>query len=190
MRNLQYLNNLQIEGYDKITTAIIENCNTVDCINILKQATKLNRIRIIGVDWNLDSCDILNRLYKMAGIDKNGYNLDQSVLTGSVHVPVVKQNDLKNYNKAWADLNITYNTLVQQFKVIFVNDDGTVLDIQYVDKGVKPVDPITRSDNPIATPTKESDRQYDYTFAGWDSEFIAAFSDTTIKATYESSIRK
>lgn len=190
MRNLQYLNNLQIEGYDKITTAIIENCNTVDCINILKQATKLNRVRIIGVDWNLDSCDILNRLYKMAGIDKNGYNLDQSVLTGSVHVPVVKQNDLKNYNKAWADLNITYNTLVQQFKVTFVNDDGTVLDIQYVDKGVKPVDPITRSDNPIATPTKESDRQYDYTFAGWDSEFIAAFSDTTIKATYESSIRK
>ena len=190
MRNLQYLNNLQIEGYDKITTAIIENCNTVDCINILKQATKLNRVRIIGVDWNLDSCDILNRLYKMAGIDKNGYNLDQSVLTGSVHVPVVKQNDLKNYNKAWADLNITYNTLVQQFKVTFVNDNGTVLDIQYVDKGVKPVDPITRSDNPIATPTKESDRQYDYTFAGWDSEFIAAFSDTTIKATYESSIRK
>lgn len=190
MRNLQYLNNLQIDGYDKITTAIIENCNTVDCINILKQATKLNRVRIIGVDWNLDSCDILNRLYKMAGIDKNGYNLDQSVLTGSVHVPVVKQNDLKNYNKAWADLNITYNTLVQQFKVTFVNDDGTVLDIQYVDKGVKPVDPITRSDNPIATPTKESDRQYDYTFAGWDSEFIAAFSDTTIKATYESSIRK
>lgn len=189
MRNLQYLNNLQIEGYDKITTAIIENCNTVDCINILKQA-KLNRVRIIGVDWNLDSCDILNRLYKMAGIDKNGYNLDQSVLTGSVHVPVVKQNDLKNYNKAWADLNITYNTLVQQFKVTFVNDNGTVLDIQYVDKGVKPVDPITKSDNPIATPTKESDRQYDYTFAGWDSEFIAAFSDTTIKATYESSIRK
>lgn len=190
MRNLKYLDNLQIAGYDQITTVIIENCDTIDCVGILKQATKLNRVRIIGVDWNLDSCDILNRLYKMTGIDKNGYNLDQSVLTGSVHVPVVKQNDLKNYNKAWTDLNITYNTLVQQFRVTFVNDNGTVLDTQYVDKGTKPVDPITRSDNPIATPTKESDRQYDYTFAGWDSEFIAAFSDTTIKATYESSIRK
>lgn len=190
MRNLKYLDNLQIAGYDQITTAIIENCDTIDCVGILKQATKLNRVRIIGVDWNLDSCDILNRLYKMTGIDKNGYNLDQSVLTGSVHVPVVKQNDLKNYNKAWTDLNITYNTLVQQFRVTFVNDNGTVLDTQYVDKGTKPVDPITRSVNPIATPTKESDRQYDYTFAGWDSEFIAAFSDTTIKATYESSIRK
>lgn len=190
MRNLKYLDNLQIAGYDQITTAIIENCDTIDCVGILKQATKLNRVRIIGVDWNLDSCNILNRLYKMTGIDKNGYNLDQSVLTGSVHVPVVKQNDLKNYNKAWTDLNITYNTLVQQFRVTFVNDNGTVLDTQYVDKGTKPVDPITRSDNPIATPTKESDRQYDYTFAGWDSEFIAAFSDTTIKATYESSIRK
>ena len=189
MRNLIYLTDLSIAGYDAITTIIIENCDIIDSIELLNKCNKLNRVRILGVDWQLGDTTLLDRLYNMSGIDKNGYNTDQSVLTGKIHVPVVKQNQLKNYNTAWSDLSIEYNTLISQFKISFLNEDGSILDIQYVDKGSKPVDPITRVNNPIATPTKDSDQQYDYTFAGWDSEFVAAFSDTTIKATYTSSIR-
>ena len=190
MRNLIYLTDLSIAGYDAITTIILENCDIIDGVELLNKCNKLNRVRILGVNWQLDDTTLLDRLYNMAGIDKNGYNTDRSVLTGKVHVPVVKQNQLQNYNTAWSDLEVEYNTLIAQFKVTFLNEDGSVLDVQYVDKGSKPVDPITRKDNPIVTPTKDSDQQYDYTFAGWDSEFIAAFSDTTIKATYTSSIRK
>ena len=190
MRNLVYLTDLSIAGYDAITTIILENCNVIDSVELLNKCNKLNRVRILGVNWQLDDTTLLDRLYNMSGIDKNGYNTDQSVLTGKVHVPVVKQNQLQNYNTAWSDLKVEYNTLIAQFKVTFLNEDGSVLDIQYVDKGSKPVDPITRKDNPIATPTKDSDQQYNYTFAGWDSDFVAAFSDTTIKATYISSIRK
>ena len=62
---------------------------------------------------------------------------------------------LSVYQSTWADLNITYNTLVQQYTVTFMNTDGTVLDVQYVDKGTKPVDPITRSENPIPTPISD-----------------------------------
>lgn len=190
MRNLKYLTNLDIAGYDQITTAIIENCNTIDCVNILNKATKLNRVRIIGANWRLESGDLLARLYKMTGIDKNGYNVDQSILTGSVFVPVMREKVLAEYKEAWSDLEITYNTLVSQFTVTFINDDGIVLDVQYVDKGEKPVDPITRKDNPIATPTKESTISTDYTFARWDSDFTAAFSNQTYKATYSEKVRQ
>ena len=190
MRNLKYLTNLDIAGYDQITTAIIENCNTVDCVNILNKATKLNRVRIIGANWKLESGDLLARLYKMTGIDKNGYNVDRSILTGSVFVPVMREKVLAEYKEAWSDLKITYNTLVSQFTVTFINDDGTVLDIQYVDKGEKPVDPITRKDNPIAIPAKESTISTDYTFARWDSDFTAAFSNQTYKATYSEKVRQ
>lgn len=190
MRNLIYLTDLSIAGYDVITTIILENCDIIDSVELLNKCNKLNRVRILGINWELDDTTLLDRLYNMAGIDKNGYNTDRSVLTGKVHVPVVKQNQLQNYNTAWSDLEVEYNTLIAQFKVTFLNEDGSVLDIQYVDKGSKPVDPITRVDNPIATPTKDSDQQYDYTFNGWNSEFVPAFSDTTIKATYTSSIRK
>ena len=189
MRNLKYLDNLNIAGYDQITTAIIENCDTIDSVNLLNKATKLNRARIIGVNWSLENTTLLDRLYKMGGIDKNGYNVDQSIVTGSVHVPVMKEKLLAQYHEAWPDLEITYNTLVQQFTVTFKNDNGDILDVQYVDKGTKAVDPITREDNPIPTPTKESTVSTDYTFAGWDKALVDAFDDQIITATYTGTTR-
>ena len=58
----------------------------------------------------------------------------------------------------WTNLTITYDSMIAQFKVSFLNDDSnkTVLDIQYVDKGSCAVDPITRQDDPIAIPIKQS----------------------------------
>lgn len=63
--------------------------------------------------------------------------------TGSVHVPVVRQQEYKEFIGTeeepgiWTDLVLTYDSIITQFKVTFVNDDvdHTVLDIQYVDKG-------------------------------------------------------
>ena len=190
MKNLQYLTNLQIAGYDKITTMILENCDVVDCKTLIENARNTNRVRITGINWQLDDTTLLDRIYNMKGIDRNGYNTDQSVVSGSVHVPVVREKKLAEYKTAWSDLNISYNTLVEQFTITFVNDDGSVLDIQYVDKGEKPVDPLTRLDNPITIPRKESSAQYDYTFSAWDKNFVNAFSDATYTATYSSTVRK
>ena len=190
MRNLKYLNNLSIAGYDQITTMIIENCDTIDVADLLKKAPKTNRVRIIGVDWQLDDTTLLDRLYKMGGLDKNGYNTDQSIVTGKVHVPVMREKILAQYNEAWSDLEITYNTLVTQYTVTFLNENGDVLDVQYVDKGEKPVDPLKRTDNPIKTPAKESTISTDYTFKGWDAQLVAAFANQTYRATYSESLRK
>lgn len=190
MKNLLYLNNLQIAGYDKISTMIIENCDVVDCKALIEKSKNVTRARITGVDWQLDDTFLLDRIYGMKGIDRNGYNTDQSVLTGSVHVPVMREKKLAEYRAAWPDLNITYNTLVEQFTILFKNDDGTILDTQYVDKGGTPVDPITRDENPISTPKKVSSQQYDYTYSGWDKNFVTAFADAVYTATYTSTVRK
>ena len=190
MKNLLYLTNLQIAGYDKISTMVIENCDVVDCKSLIDKATNVSRVRITGINWELDDTTLLDRIYGMKGIDRNGYNTDQSILSGSVHVPVMREKKLAEYKAAWSDLEITYNTLVEQFTISFKNDDGTVLDTQYVDKGGTPVDPVTREDSPIATPTKKSSAQYDYTYAGWDKNFVAAFADAVYTATYSSTVRK
>lgn len=190
MRNLKYLDNLSIAGYDQITTMVVENCDTIDVVGMLKNTPKVNRIRIIGIDWTLEDTTLLSRLYKLGGLDKNGYNVDQSVLTGKVHVPVMRQKELDDYNKAWPDLTITYNTIVEQFSATFKNDDGTILDVQYIDKGEKPIDPVTRENNPIPTPTKESTVKNNFTFVGWDLEFTQMFADQIYTATYSESIRQ
>lgn len=190
MKNLMYLTNLSIAGYDSISTLIIENCNTVDIKDLLDKARNVSRARIIGIDWTLDDTSLLDRIYKMAGIDKNGYNVDRAVLSGAVHVPIVKQQQLYDYQEAWPDLEIVFNTMVEQFIVKFVNYDDAVLDTQYVDKGGNAVDPITRVDNPIDTPTKPSSVSTDFTFEAWDLPLTNIFSDRTIKATYSETTRR
>lgn len=190
MKNLMYLTNLSIAGYDSISTLIIENCNTIDVKDLLNKAKNVNRVRITGIDWTLDDTSILDRIYKMAGIDKNGYNVDKAVLAGTVHVPVVKQQQLYDYQRAWPDLEIVFNTMIEQFVVKFVNYDNTVLDTQYVDKGGSAVDPLTRADNPIETPIKPSSISTDFTFDSWDLPLTNVFSDRTIKAVYSESTRR
>lgn len=189
-RNLNYLTDLVIKDYSNITTLTIENCTTIDARDMLNKCTALSRVRITGVNWELDDTTILERLYPMTGLDENGYNTDHSVIEGAVHLPIIREKQLGLYNAQWPDLNITYNTLIRQFTITFVNKNGEVLDIQYVDKGSAPVDPVTRADNPIPTPTLESTISTDFTFSGWDTELVAIFDNMTITAEYTESVRK
>lgn len=188
MKNLVYLTTLDITDFSKLTTLTVENCNTIDLLTILNAATNINRVRIIGVDWSLEDTSLLERLYAMKGIDKNGYNTDQSVLTGKVHVPVIRQQQLYEYQNAWSDLEIVADTIIEQFAVTFMNADGNVLEVQYVDKGEDAIDPTTREDNPLV-PTIASTVSHDFTFAGWDSSLLDVFSERIITATYTESLR-
>ena len=190
MKNLNNVEVFDAEGYDKLQTLIVENTPFVNTYDVVNSADKLKTVRLIGIDWdNAEDTSIFDRLLSLRGVDNDGYEISVSVISGAAHVPVMREKLLAQYNEAWPDLEITYNTLVQQFTVTFKNDNGDILDIQYVDKGSKAVDPITRTDNPIATPTKESTVSTDYTFAGWDKSLVDAFENQTITATYSETTR-
>lgn len=190
MKNLNNVEVFDAEGYDKLQTLIVENTPFVNTYDVVNSADKLNTVRLIGIDWdNAEDTSIFDRLLSLRGVDNDGYETSVSVISGAAHVPVMREKLLAQYNEAWPDLEITYNTLVQQFTVTFKNYNGDILDIQYVDKGSKAVDPITRTDNPIATPTKESTVSTDYTFAGWDKSLVDAFENQTITATYSETTR-
>lgn len=189
-RNLASVEEFSVESWDNLTTLWVENVPAIDILNILSQARVLNRIRLTGISWELEDTALLDRLLSMSGIDENGYNTAQSVLSGSVHVPVMRQNKLDTYKAAWRYLDISYNTMIEQYLVTFTNDDGTVLDRQYVDKGGDAQDPVTRTDNPIPVPTKPSSVSTDFTFSGWDTSLTAIFADRTIKAQYSETVRE
>ena len=158
---------------------------------MLETAPNVNRVRITGIDWVLTDTALLEKIYNMSGLDKNGYNTEKSVLAGSVHVPVIRQQQLANYQAAWSDLDITYDTMIEQFAVTFVNadEDNTILEVQYVDKGEDAIDPTTRTDNPLS-PTIPSTISHDFTFSKWDKSLTGVFSDRTITAVYTESLRK
>lgn len=188
MKNLVYLTTLDVTDFSKLTTLTVENCNTIDLLTILEAAINLNRIRIIGIDWTLDDTSLLERLYELKGIDKSGYNTDQSVLSGRVYVPVIKQQQLYEYQKAWPDLEISAGTIKKQYAVTFKNADGKTLEVQYVVMGEDAIDPTTREENPIM-PTLESTVSHDFTFVGWDSSLTNVLGDRTITALYTESLR-
>lgn len=188
MKNLVYLTALDIADFNKLTSLTVENCNAVDLVTVLNRASNINRVRLTGLNWNLDDTSLLERLYGMKGFDKDGFNADQSVLSGIVHVPVIRQKQLLDYQNAWSDLEIIADTIIEQFAVTFMNADGNVLEIQYIDKGEDAIDPTKRANNPLS-PTIESTVSHNFTFSGWDSSLLDIFSERIITATYTESLR-
>lgn len=193
-KNLNNIEIFEVESYDRLQTLVVENTPFINTYEVINSANNLNTVRLIGVNWdssyNIENTSILDRLLTLRGIDNDGYETLISIIAGRFHSAIVKQKQLEKYNSTWNDLEISYNTLVAQYAVTFMNKDGTVLDVQYVDKGSRPVDPITREENPIDIPTLESTVSTDYTFDKWDTEFMDVFSDMVITATYSETIRQ
>lgn len=193
MKNLNNIEEFEVASYDNLQTLIVENTPFINTYEVVNSAGKLNTVRLIGINWdssyNISDSSILERLLTLRGVDNDGYETLISILSGKFHAAIIKQKQLENYITAWHDLEISYNTLIVQYTVTFLNDDGSVLDVQYVDKGSRAVDPITRSDNPIPIPTKESTVSTDYTFKGWDKTFTDVFDDQVINATYSETTR-
>lgn len=194
MKNLNNLKILDVAGYDKLQKLVSENIHSIDTYGIVDAAKALNTVRLVGIDWNKDfgiqDTSVLSRMYDMRGVDNDGYENSKSVVTGYIWVASGKDREINDFNELWPYLTIEADAVTQQFSVTFVNDDGTVLDVQYVDAESLPVDPITRLENPIAVPIKESTVSTRYEYSGWDMEFVPVWSDQTIKATYDEYVRE
>lgn len=193
MKNLNYLteDGIKVDSYNALTKLVAEN-SLLDLISIINDSPNLYQVRLTGINWELEDVSLLERLYGLAGVTNAGNNTDQSVLSGKVTVPLIRQQQLYDYQNAWPDLEIVANTIIEQFAVTFINHDDSIIEIQYVDKGSYAIDPISREDNPIKIPTKESSISTDYTFAGWDTDLssIQIFGTRTVKAIYDESLRQ
>lgn len=74
-----------------------------------------------------------------------------------------------------ANATVTAEFALNTYTITWKNDDGTVIDTTEVDHGIVP----THND-----PTKPSTAQYDFEFAGWSPNPVAAIKDTSYQATF------
>ena len=180
MENLYFLKTLEVESYANLTDLTIRNCSdAVDALDIINQAPKLNRLRLTNINWDLLNTDLLNQLLKI-----------DSVLTGYVHVPSIRQTERDAYAEAWPELTVEADGAITQYVVTFNNYDGSYLGKVYVDEGFKCPDPIATG--VFATPVKPSTPEFDYTFNGWSGIDLnqVVTSHITAIATYQETRRK
>lgn len=187
-KNLNYLEEFEVENYDNLRSLIIENTPFINTYNLVNSSANLNIVRLIGINWDssyhIADSAILDRLLKLRGVDNNGYETDVTVLTGNFYATILKQKMFEIYQKTWKDLTMNCGTMVEQFEVQFINANGELLETQYVDKGETPVDPITRKENPLPTPTLESTVSTDFTYKSWDKSFTPVFANQVYTTTY------
>lgn len=184
LKNLKYLTDLQA-SYDNLESLTVED-SVVDEYAIVTDAIDtLQILRLVGINWTVTNTDLLNKIIKM----------NSSMLAGSVHIAgQARQRELDSYANAWSDLAVTYDGIITQYKLTFMNSDGTPIKdkkgnvyVQYVDQGGKAIDPVANGE--IDTPTVPSTAQYNYTFSGWEGIDENVLNDRTVTAKYTTSIR-
>ena len=189
MSGLWNLETFSISGYGNLGTLTIENCDQIDALAIVNAAEDLENLRLIGVNWTLQSTELLNRLLEIGGINDNGVAGDPPcILSGSVYVPIIRQSESDAYAAAWPNLTVTYGTFITQHTVTFKNYDGTTLFTEQVDQGSNATDPVTNGD--IQIPTRASTDEYSYAYRGWDGSLNQISGPRTLTAQYTATKRQ
>jgi len=199
--NMTGLTTFAYDSLDNLTRLHVENTPNIPVLDILK--TRMNYltdgIRLIGIDADIgDDTSVLEMLVsdtaKGKYLDNNGILSTDATrypqVTGTVHCTTIGSHLLGEIQSIYPNLTIDYENIVTQYEVKFVNYDNTVLDTQYVVLGGSAVDPVTRENNPIATPTRPMTTSTIFTFKGWDSTFTMITGATTITATYSETTRE
>ena len=107
---------LILDGVQNLSTIRWENTNKANVLSIIDRcfaldSMKLERVRLIGVDWNISTLDIIAKLIKLKGLDENGNNTDKAIVSGKCYVSVASQAQLAKINAAFPELTITYGQL-------------------------------------------------------------------------------
>ena len=177
MRNLNYLDDFDMDAFDSVETLTLEG-GTLDSKDIVSDCTDtLRTLNLYNINWTLYDTSILADLY----------DLSSCYISGTIKITGgISNYSLERYTAKWNDVtfDVSEATIIPYYRVRFLNDDNSVVDEQYVESGSYATAPETN-------PTKASDPEFTYTFASWDLNPATTIitRDTDFVATYTSTIR-
>ena len=176
-------------GASEMTSLWVEGSPAIDTLTIVKAAANLERGRLPDVVWADEDADAIMRLSALAGFDEFGADSESFVLKGSAHLSMISQGEIDTIQSEFADLELTYDTILESFTVIFQDYDGTEFEDarQTVRQFGSAINPVTAG--LIPTPTREPTVDKVYTFIGWDIAFNYVLSNLTVTAVYAEKTR-
>ena len=190
-KNLNYLEEFTLQSYDNLTDLKVDNTPFIDTLNIVKNSTGLQVVRLVGINWDTDKTvyDILMRLNgsDIGGVDDSGVVTNKRVITGSVHFDEISTAKLNELNAAYRnEITFTTDKTLATYVVKFVNYDNTLLYEENVDAGDDAIDPypLNSGEKLISIPTKPSDDNYAYVFTGWSPSITKVTKSITTVAQF------
>lgn len=169
--NQKYIEEFELEGYDNLTTLRIEDAVNIPVEDIMLNAPKLNRIRLIDVQWEAESeaalVQTIEKFKSCLGLDANGNNTDKAVVTGRVKVAE------KVSDEVFGDIYDSFPDLVvddgsaEIYIVNYKDRDGKILYSTRVAEGASAIDPIEQGY--IEMPEAIITDTYKYEFIGWST---------------------
>lgn len=168
---------------DALTTLRLENVGTIDFLAMVRAMPANARVRLIGFNWNLSDFAAVMDLYDYfdtkRGIDENGSNLDRAQLYGTIHVPAMTTDQLREARARYSDVNIAADAWT--YRVRFFDGD-TLLHTEYISAGGDATDPVTGSI--IPKPEKPASGRTGYSYNGWDKPLTNITADRDFYAQY------
>ncbi|MCQ2499751.1 MAG: DUF6273 domain-containing protein [Lachnospiraceae bacterium] len=189
MSGLRLLEDFEMESYDKLASLTVEDSPAVDSFELVNTADNLARVRLLEIDWRVPvtAYDTLLRLKGIHGIDDDGYDVAEGVVTGAVFFQSVSRSKYDDIVSKMPAIEFTYGELLEEHTVTFQNDDGSVLFVAKVEHGGNLKDPVQAG--LISAPSKESTVEYNFTYYKWDKSLEYIVSDMLVTATYTRTIR-
>lgn len=190
------LSTFSLDSYDNLTYLRVQNTPSIPTDQILlSRGANLSRIRLEGVNWNLEDDALLQLICSSAmqgkALNASGEEIDDDTayptITGTVHVPSLYDGLIDVLAELYPNLTVNYDGIGHM--VTFQSYDGTVVHKQSVPHGATAKNPVSYGYISVNDVAKPSDVHYDYVFYGWDTALNNITEDITVTATYTSVAR-
>lgn len=188
--NQKSLTDFSIAGVNALTTLRVENTTGIDTFNIALNAGLLNRVRLVNVDWTVDDETDLNALIQKlktcGGLDENGANVDNAVLSGMVSLDAISAELLEDIQNNFPNLLVIVGS-EPQYVVRYLDWDGTVLYKLPISLGGNVIDPVAAG--MIEAPTRQPTDGAGYEFVSFGSLPTNVQGSVTVVAVYTATFR-
>ena len=149
-----------LDDASNLSTLRLENCGELmdEAIDLVKEMSTGSRIRLIGINWDMEDGVEFNTVFKRLdtdrGIDEQGGNMNIAQLQGAVHTPLASQSYFRTLQSRYPYVTFTADELTNMVKQFL---EGTMT--EYVDDEVETISAyafngmtmLTRVDAPNAT---------------------------------------
>lgn len=183
-------------NYDNLITLNLEG-GTLDSRALIEEAyDTIRSLRIVDVNWTGNKNSFANTAILNALSDTD--RMYDTFLSGHAHIASdVTQREIDHYAAIWPYLTVTYESIMPQYRVDYVDRDGSLIAYEYVNAGSSLTNPIGRTvlsplntNIVMPTPTMEMTEQYVFTFDHWDNIGGNVTRPRTVTAVYEEVARK